>query len=292
MQDELLEGIPALGHDQQAACLATGDKGFLDRAPAGDDLIAGFDQARFSGFEAGPAEGGGPSEVGAATIERRAIRPIAERSRGRRAVPIGATALGAEGSPAGRPERPLERRSIGTGAVSRRFTLLEAGPIGESPGPFETWTRSLIADIGAVLAFGPAPEAEAGPGRARPVKPGAVGSGAVEPGSIALGAVEPGSIALGPPGPGPAAGTIVARPLVAGPAEAGAIVARTASGSIERRPVEGRTLERGAIAARSLIRAARNALVGPEAGRTRAAATGPWTGTRAGSAGPRAARAR
>ena len=39
VQDELLEGLPSLRHDQQSTCLAPRDECLLDRTPTGDQLV-------------------------------------------------------------------------------------------------------------------------------------------------------------------------------------------------------------------------------------------------------------
>ena len=51
VQDDLLEGAPALGHDQQPARLASGDERLLDRPAPGHDLVTGLDQAGFGRFQ-------------------------------------------------------------------------------------------------------------------------------------------------------------------------------------------------------------------------------------------------
>jgi hypothetical protein len=94
MQDELLERSPALGHDEQPAGLATGNEGFLDGAPPGDDLIAGFDEAGFSRLEPRPIEAARTGEVGPATLDEGALRAATERPRAGGAVAIGPPRFG------------------------------------------------------------------------------------------------------------------------------------------------------------------------------------------------------
>jgi hypothetical protein len=267
VQDELLEGLPTLGHDQQAACLASSDEGFFDRTAAGHDLVSGFDQSGFRRLEAGPVEGCGAGDVRTTAIERRTIRPVRERARGRRAVSIRAATLGAEGPPTGWPERPLERRPIRAASIGRSLAGLESGTIRNSPGALEPRSLGLVPDVGAILTLGTAPEAEAGPGRVW-----SLGSWSVESWSV-----EAWLIALRPAGPRAPARVLGTRPIVAGPvvagmAEARAVGARAPAGTIEGRPIERRAIERGSIAGLAFVRAARDSLLGPEAGRARAAA--------------------
>ncbi len=44
MEDEILEGLPPVGNDEEAACSAAGDEGLPDRPPTGDDLVVGTDE--------------------------------------------------------------------------------------------------------------------------------------------------------------------------------------------------------------------------------------------------------
>ncbi len=39
MQDQLLERLAALGHDEQSTCLPAGDERLLDGSSAGDQLV-------------------------------------------------------------------------------------------------------------------------------------------------------------------------------------------------------------------------------------------------------------
>ena len=181
VQDELLEGVPALGHDQQPACLAAGDERFLNRTAAGHDLVAGLDQSRLGGLQARAVEGRRAGEIRTTTIKRRPVRSIHEGAGRKRPVavrpvtigPLGTTAIWpltirTERSPAGRPKCPLERRPVRPAPIGRRLAGLEPGPIREATrsfeaGSFEARAFARLPHVGAILALGPAAEAEPGP---------------------------------------------------------------------------------------------------------------------------------
>jgi hypothetical protein len=46
VEDELLEGLPALRDDEEAHGVATGDEGLLDGTAAGDELLALLEELR------------------------------------------------------------------------------------------------------------------------------------------------------------------------------------------------------------------------------------------------------
>jgi hypothetical protein len=134
VQHELLERAAALGHDEQPTNLAPGDERFLDRAPAGNDLIVPFDEAGFGRFEPRAIKCGRRRVGGPPPLDPRSFGP----------GPEGALAPG----PAGiGPEWPVERRARAR-RLERRFLAPRAGAIVETGLPSRR--RTFEAPTGAV----------------------------------------------------------------------------------------------------------------------------------------------
>jgi len=214
VKDELLERLPALGYDEQPAGLAPGDEGLLDRTPAGNDLVARFDQVRLGGFEAGSTEPGRPPVVGparlrersvGATIEEGALGPGAER-----ALALGPPSAGEWWPPALRPVGSIEARSGRDESGPRPFltgTLVAAGTV---------VARRVHRRAGRPAAgtLRPAPESKTGP----------LGACSVETWPGALGCALPRSVA---------ARAIVARAIVARATESGPVERGSIAGPVE-----------------------------------------------------------
>ena len=159
VEDDPLEGGPALRRDEEAARLAAGDEGLFDRPPSGDDLLA--ERERLDGREGGGAGRSGAVRRWAAVarsrrpdgssvrvwrpaagIRPRASRPIRSRvlsgarpvllpgAIGRRAtiVPIPRSIPGR----AGRVTGP--RRVAGARPIARRRTVTRSAPRVGAPG--------------------------------------------------------------------------------------------------------------------------------------------------------------
>ena len=111
MQDQPLEGLATPRRHQQAECRPPGGKGFLDRATAGDELLAGSELDRFGhgGSERRAApDRAAQSEIGIGALSEIRVGPRAAIRRPRR--PGAAGERGALLRPwTGSRSRPLER---------------------------------------------------------------------------------------------------------------------------------------------------------------------------------------
>jgi hypothetical protein len=243
VQHELLERAAALGHDEEPASLAPGDERFLDRTPAGNDLVVPFDEAGFGRFEPRAIECGRRRVGGSPPLDPRSFRPGPEGALAPRPAGIGS-------------EWPVERWAWPR-RLERRFIAPRAGAIVESGLPsrrrtFEALTgaveptarplvpkcrpvrsttlvaagwlvarRTLAWILGAIL---PARRTVLA---ATEAKPAALG-----PWPIGAWSGKAWPVALGTTRPGPATGPVSARSLVASPP------AWTIRGSAGGRPIE------------------------------------------------------
>jgi hypothetical protein len=173
VQNELLERIATLGHDQQAARFAPGDKGLFDGPAAGHDLVTRLDQAGFGRLQDGSVEGGRAGALGPALIGP------AERS-GRRGTRTGRTiAARTSGATERRPGTRWPADRPARGPWTTRRTVEWGGPI-EDPFPDRVgspeWPagpirRSIRGPVGRPSWAGAIGKA----GRAAALRPGPLG---------------------------------------------------------------------------------------------------------------------
>src|SRR5215204_6526156 len=115
MEDELLEGGPSLGDDEESDGRAPGDKGFLDRTSTSDELLVGPERLR-------RWQRRRTRRPAVAMLEGRAlVRAPTFMPRAERSIPTWAASAGraSERSPTGRrdPPRAVARTITGRTVV-------------------------------------------------------------------------------------------------------------------------------------------------------------------------------
>lgn len=139
MQDELLESVPALGHDQQTESRPSRGEDFLDGTSPGDELLGGPEQVR--GRQGRPGifpTWCGRSRLPGALSRRRTPRAVRRPGSVRRTE----LAVGRTGSVLG-TERSIAGRRAATVRRARSGSVIRLEAAGRSP------TRSALSHVRA-----------------------------------------------------------------------------------------------------------------------------------------------